>query len=63
MCTSGRCNFELFTLLSAVKDGEVSAAKAIEHLERSPHWVWVATDPESQLLLTIDVGARTLAIA
>jgi hypothetical protein len=38
---------ELFALLSAVKDGEVSEAEASERLERSPHWVWVATDPES----------------
>jgi hypothetical protein len=28
---------ELFALLSAVKDGKVSEAEAIEHLERSPH--------------------------
>jgi transposase-like protein len=34
---------ELFALLSAVKDGEVSEAEAIERLERSPQWVWVAT--------------------
>jgi IS1 family transposase len=54
---------ELFALLSAVKDGEVSAAEAIERLERSPQWVWVAMDPESKLLLTIDVGERTLAMA
>src|SRR5437870_9539684 len=36
---------ELFALLSAVKDGEVSEAEAIERLERSPQWVWVAVDP------------------
>jgi IS1 family transposase len=54
---------ELFALLSAVKDGAVSAAAAIERLERSPSWVWVAMDPESKLLLTIDVGDRTLAMA
>ena len=54
---------ELFALLSAVKDGEVSAAEAIERLERSPQWVWVAMDPESKLLLAIDVGHRTLAMA
>src|SRR4030095_2890250 len=36
---------ELFALLSAVKDGTVSAAEAIERLERSPQWVWVAMDP------------------
>src|SRR5207248_2652032 len=41
---------ELFALLSAVKDGEVSKAEAIERLERSPQWVWVAMDPESKLV-------------
>ncbi len=54
---------ELFALLGAVKAGEVSETEAIERLERSPHWVWVAMDPESKLLLAIDVGNRTLAMA
>src|SRR5467141_597047 len=54
---------ELFALLSAVKEGAVSEADAIERLERSPRWVWVAMDPESKLLLAIDVGNRTLAMA
>ena len=54
---------ELFALLSAVKAGEVSATDAIERLERSPQWVWVAMDPESKLLLALDVGDRTLAMA
>src|SRR6266849_2000255 len=54
---------ELFALLSAVKDGEVSKAEALERLERSPRWVWVAMDPESKLLLALDVGNRTLALA
>jgi IS1 family transposase len=54
---------ELFALLSAVKDHEVSAAEAIERLERSSQWVWVAMDPESKLLLTLEVGDRTLAMA
>jgi hypothetical protein len=54
---------ELFALLSAVKDGVVSAAEAIARLERSPQWVWVAMDPESKLLLSIDVGNRTRAMA
>src|SRR5262245_43850141 len=54
---------ELFALLSAVKDGEVSAAEAIERLERMTQWVWVAMDPESKLLLAIDVGNRTLVMA
>jgi hypothetical protein len=30
---------ELFALLSAVKAGEISEAKAIKRLSRSPHWV------------------------
>src|SRR5215510_8838195 len=54
---------ELYALLSAVKAGEVSEADAIERLERSPQWVWVAMDPESKLLLALDVGDRTLAMA
>jgi IS1 family transposase len=54
---------ELFALLSAVKDGTVSEADAIERLERAPQWVWAAMDPESKLLLAIDVGNRTLAMA
>src|SRR5438093_5042284 len=54
---------ELFALLSAVKAREVSEAEAIERLERSPQWIWVAMDPESKLLLVIDVGNRTLAMA
>jgi len=54
---------ELYALLSAVTAGEGSEADAIERLERSPRWVWVAMDPESKLLLAIDVGHRTLAMA
>ena len=53
----------LFALLSAVKTGEVSAAEAVERLSRSPHWVWAAIDPVTKLLLTVDVGDRTLAMA
>jgi IS1 family transposase len=54
---------ELFALLSAVKAGEVSQTEALERLERSPQWVWVAMDPESKVILVIDVGERTLALA
>jgi hypothetical protein len=54
---------ELCALLSAVKAGEVSEAEAITRLSRSPHWVWVALDPVTKLLVTIDVGDRTLAMA
>src|SRR5215468_5036248 len=53
----------LFAVLSAVKHGAVSEAEAIERLEQSPQWVWVAMDPERKLLLAIDVGERTLAMA
>jgi len=54
---------ELFALRSAVKDGEVSAAEAVQRLSRSPHWVWAAIDPESTLLLALHIGDRTLAMA
>jgi transposase-like protein/IS1 family transposase len=54
---------ELFALLSAVKDGEMTEDDAIKRLSRSPRWVWVAMDPVSKLILTIDVGERTLAMA
>jgi IS1 family transposase len=54
---------ELFALLSAVKTGEISEAEAITRLSRSPHWVWAAIDPVTKLLLTLDVGDRTLAMA
>ena len=54
---------ELFALFSAVKASEVSEAEAIECLSRSPQWIWVALDPVTELLLTLDVGDRTLAMA
>ena len=54
---------ELYAVLSAVKDGDLSEAKAIKRLSRSPHWVWVAIDPVTKLLVAIDVGERTQAIA
>ncbi len=54
---------ELFALLSAVKDGEVSEAEAGQRLSRAPPWVWAAMDPESQLLLALNMGDRALAMA
>ena len=54
---------ELFALLCAVRAGAVSEAEAIERLEHAPQWVWAAMDPESKLLLALDVGERTLAMA
>src|SRR6266571_5180336 len=54
---------ELFAILSAVKAGEVTEREAITRLSRSPHWVWTAMDPVTKLLLAIDAGERTLAMA
>jgi IS1 family transposase len=54
---------ELFALLNAVKDGEVTEVQAITRLSRSPNWVWVAMDPVCKLILAVDVGDRTLAMA
>jgi transposase-like protein len=54
---------ELYAVLSAVKAGQMTEAEAIERLEHSPHWVWAAIDPQSKLLLAINAGERTLAMA
>jgi IS1 family transposase len=54
---------ELFASLSARKAGEVSEDAPLARLARSPHWVWVALDPVTKLLLVIEVGDRTLAMA
>lgn len=54
---------ELFALLSAVKAGEITEAEALKRLSRSPSWVCVAMDPVSKLLLCVDVGECTLAMA
>ena len=54
---------ELLALLRAVQAGAVSEAEAITQLSRSPHWVWGAIDPVTKVLLAIDVGERTLAMA
>jgi IS1 family transposase len=54
---------ELYAVLRDLKAGEISEAEAIKRLERSPYWVWTAMDPKSKLLLVVDVGTRTLAMA
>jgi hypothetical protein len=54
---------ELYAVLRAVKGGDVSEAEVLEHLSHPPHWVWTAIDPESKLLLALDVDERTLAMA
>jgi hypothetical protein len=54
---------ELYAVLSAVKDGEMWEEEASQRLSRSPHWVWTAIDSQSKLLLAINVGPRTRAMA
>jgi IS1 family transposase len=54
---------ELYAVLRDLKAGEISEDEAIRRLERSPYWVWTAMDPQSKLLLVIDVGTRTLEMA
>src|SRR5215471_15716001 len=54
---------ELYVVLRALKAGEINEDEAIQRLERSPYWVWTAMDPNSKLLLVIDVGTRTLEMA
>jgi hypothetical protein len=54
---------ELYAVLRDLKAGEISDDEAIERLERSPYWVWTAMDPKSKLLVVVDVGTHTLAMA
>jgi IS1 family transposase len=54
---------ELYAVLRALKAGEISEDAAIMRLERSPYWVWTVMDPRSKLLVVLDVGGRTLAMA
>jgi IS1 family transposase len=54
---------ELYAVLRDLKAGALSNDEAIARLERSLYWVWTAMDPDSKLLLVIDVGTRTLEMA
>jgi IS1 family transposase len=54
---------ELYAVLRDFKAGAISDEAAIKRLERSPAWVWTAMDPQSKLLVVVDVGSRTLAMA
>jgi IS1 family transposase len=54
---------ELYAILSAVRDGDMSEAQAIDHLSTSPRWVWTAIDPESKLMLSAQSGDRSPAMA
>src|SRR5256714_6777105 len=54
---------ELYAVLSAVKEEQMSTEEAIQRLSRSPQWVWTASDPQSKLLLALAIGSRTQAMA
>jgi IS1 family transposase len=54
---------EVYAVLRDLKAGAISADEALKRLDRSPCWVWTAMDPKSKLLVVVDVGARTLAMA
>jgi hypothetical protein len=54
---------ELYAVLRDRKAGEINNDEAIRRLERAPSWVWTAMDPKSKLLVVVDVGCRTLAMA
>jgi hypothetical protein len=54
---------EVYAVLRDVTDGTLGEQEAIKLLARSPRWVWTAMDPASKLLLAIEVGDRTLAMA
>ena len=54
---------ELYAVLRVFKTGEINKDQAMKRLERSPSWVWTAMDPTSKLLVVVDVGSRTLAMA
>jgi IS1 family transposase len=54
---------EVYAVLRALKSGVINDDEAIQRLERSPSWVWTAMDPQSKLLVVVEVGSRTLAMA
>ena len=54
---------ELYAVLRDRKAGKINDNEAIRRLERSPYWVWTAMDPQNKLLVVVDVGCRTLAMA
>jgi IS1 family transposase len=54
---------EVYAVLRDVQAGEINDNEAIRRLERSPSWVWTAMDPTSKLLVVVDVGSRTRAMA
>src|SRR5215831_19183272 len=53
----------LYAVLRDLQAGAISDDEALRRLERSPYWVWTAMDPTSKLLVVVEVGSRTLAMA
>jgi IS1 family transposase len=54
---------ELYAVLRGVREGQISEEQALRLLEPARPWVWTAIDPVSKLLLAIEVGPRTVAMA
>jgi hypothetical protein len=54
---------EVYAVWRARQAGESSEEEAITRLERAPSWVWTAMDPTRKLLVVVEVGHRTLAMA
>src|SRR5262249_55204124 len=54
---------ELYAVLRDLKAGKINDDEAIRRMERSPYWVWTVMDATSKLLLMVDVGRSTMAMA
>src|SRR5262245_34723932 len=54
---------ELCAWLSASKAEREREPETSEPLRRTPHWIWAALDPVSKVLLALEGGERTLAMA
>ena len=54
---------ELYAVLRGLREGRISEEQARKSLEPGCPWVWTAVDPVSKLLLTIEVGPRTVEMA
>jgi hypothetical protein len=53
----------LYAGLRDLKGGAINDDEAIQRLERSPYGGWTGMDPQSKVLVVVDVGCRTLAMA
>ena len=54
---------ELYVLLGGMKQVEEQAKKPDTKKKRLHSWLWSAIDPESKLLLAVEIGDRTLDVA